>query len=73
MGHTNVRTTLDVYTQVIPGTRYVVAERVGSELIANWSQNEKASHVARPVSSESEESYRMGATGIEPMTSTVSR
>src|SRR5437899_751642 len=53
--------------------QHVAPERVGSELIANWSQTKEASQMARPVNSETEESSRMGATGIEPMTSTVSR
>ena len=42
MGHTNVDTTLNVYTQVIDGAARAAADRVGSELFTIVHNPEKA-------------------------------
>src|SRR3989449_4320041 len=45
MGHANVYTTLNVYTQVMPDSLCTANDRIGKELVANWSQAESGSRI----------------------------
>jgi len=45
MEHASVYTTLNVYTQVMPDSLCTANDRIGKELVANWSQAESGSRM----------------------------
>jgi hypothetical protein len=45
MGHANVYTTLNVYTQVMADSLRTANDRIGQELVANLSQAEDVSRM----------------------------
>jgi integrase len=78
LGHADPRITLSIYTHVIPGAQRQAVEQLERHLFPNCSQvGIQASNCenAQTGLTDSEESRKgmVGATGIEPMTSTVSR
>ena len=78
LGHADPRITLSIYTHVIPGAQRQAVEQLERHLFPNCSQVvSRASNCEHDQMglTDSEESRKgmVGATGIEPMTSTVSR
>jgi integrase len=78
LGHADPRITLSIYTHVIPGAQRQAVEQLEKHLFPNCSQVSAGTVFKKGVQSELTDSEgrrrdMVGATGIEPMTSTVSR
>ena len=78
LGHADPRITLSIYTHVIPGAQRQAVEQLERHLFPNCSQvaiGASTSEQSKSGLTDSEENRKdmVGATGIEPMTSTVSR
>ena len=78
LGHADPRITLSIYTHVIPGAQRQAVEQLERHLFPNCSQvaiGASTWEQSKSGLTDSEEDRKgmVGATGIEPMTSTVSR
>jgi integrase len=78
LGHADPRITLSIYTHVIPGAQRQAVEQLERHLFPNCSQVSMGASIweltqTGLTDSEGRGKGMVGATGIEPMTSTVSR